>query len=190
MSQSTKLQVPLVAGFVLLLAVAAGSIWLYFAANRFNAEVSASLQIRATANRLLLLVQDAETGQRGFLLTHDPQYLEPYTKGAEAAPQAVADLQRNVAGSPIESRISERLNELVEAKLRELASTLAPARNGDFAAALAIVKNNTGNGFMQNIRDEVALLDFEEAGPATLRRDRPIGRTPSSPSSRRLPSAW
>ena len=162
MSQSYKLQAPLVAGFFLLLAIAASSVWLYFSANRLNEDVSRSSQVRSAGNLLLILTQDAETGQRGFLLTHNRDYLAPYNKGAAAVPLALTNLKNITARSPAETLIVARLRQLVGAKLAELSSTLVPATKGDFAGALAIVNNNTGNNFMNDIRTDVGKLDLEE----------------------------
>ena len=157
-----QLQVPLVVGFFLLLAIAGASTWLYIVELYLNNQVSSSLQVRSFANNLLVSVQDAETGQRGFILTHERSYLEPYSIGSVAAPEAAEDLQEAIAGNPEETKIVAHLKRLIDAKLAELAATLVPARNGNFSAALAIVENNTGNNFMQEIRNDVSQLNLKE----------------------------
>ena len=162
MSSSRWLQAPLAIGFVLLLAIAGSSVWLYVAADQLNRATAHSLEVRAAANQLLVMVQDAETGQRGFLLTRNSNYLEPYRTGADAAPRALASLRAAVARDAQQAAAGARLQELVDAKLRELASTLVPAERGDFTAALAIVNNNNGNTFMGEIRDAVRAIETAE----------------------------
>ena len=159
MSRSSRLQAPLVLGFILLLAVAASSVWLFFVSDQINRRTAHSLQVRSAANQLLLLTQDAETGQRGFLLTRNKAYLDPYRPSTEAASQGITKLRDLVKGDAQESAIGEHLQTLVEAKLRELASTLVPAEKGDFDAALSIVNNDSGNDLMRDIRVEVGRIN-------------------------------
>lgn len=157
-----QLQAPLAVGFLLLLAIAGASIWLYIVETYLNDEVSATLQVSSIANRLLVLVQDAETGQRGYILTHNKDYLEPYNIGSKAAPQAAQELEEAIGQNPEEKNIAAHLKGVVGAKLKELKSTLVPAANGDFGAALAVVNNNTGNNFMQDIRDDISQINLYE----------------------------
>ena len=157
-----KGQAPLIGGFVLLLAVAAGSVWLLVSAHRFNASVAHTLLVRSDAYRLLTLVQDAETGQRGFIITNDRSYLRPYQTGAAEAPRALEDLRALVAGSEIQRAAIERLDAAMKAKLTELASTVAMVTKGDQPAAIARVKQNVGNTFMETVRTEVQNIETEE----------------------------
>ena len=161
-------QAPLAGGFLLLLALAAGSIWLFVSGRHFSDTVSHTLTLRSKAYQLLSLIQDAETGQRGFLLTNDRNYLRPYVSGSAEAPKAAADLKVLAAGNPVQSASVDRVQQLMQGKLRELALTLAPAERGDFAAALAIVKNNTGNNIMTTIREEIDKIEAEEDRAQTV----------------------
>src|ERR1700744_5745290 len=54
-------------------------------------------QVLATANAIQDAVQDAERGQRGFLLTENPEYLTPYNEGVIRIPQLIAKLQAQTA---------------------------------------------------------------------------------------------
>jgi signal transduction histidine kinase len=53
-----------------------------------------SEQVLASANGLERLVVDLETGQRGFLITHDPAFLQPWTAARESVPKEAAELRR------------------------------------------------------------------------------------------------
>src|SRR5437016_40936 len=55
--------------------------------------VAHTFQVIDTARALDQSIQDAERGQRGFIITGDPQYLEPYTSGAAATPARLAELK-------------------------------------------------------------------------------------------------
>jgi CHASE3 domain sensor protein len=57
--------------------VAGSSVWLAERTRENAADVQDPQSIRSRTSRLLILLLDAESGQRGFLLTQDPRYLEP-----------------------------------------------------------------------------------------------------------------
>ena len=69
---------PLAIGFLLLLGVIAATAWFGAQRGLANAAVQRTLDIELRLSRVLSLMQDAETGQRGYLLTGDEGYLLPY----------------------------------------------------------------------------------------------------------------
>jgi PAS domain S-box-containing protein len=71
--------------------------------------VDHSDQVMAQSNRILKLILDAETGQRGYLLTGKKQFLEPYLKATSVIGIALADLKKLVANDPIQE---QRLNRI------------------------------------------------------------------------------
>lgn len=155
-------QTPLIGGFLLLLAVAAGSIFLVVASHRFAEGTAHTLEVRSTAYRLLAMIQDAETGQRGFLLTNNPDYLRPYDEGRIGAPKALDDLQHLVADNEAQSTAMTSLQSALPAKLQELALTVDLARKGQHAAALQHVNLNIGNNVMEGIRNAIETIEAEE----------------------------
>jgi PAS domain S-box-containing protein len=114
-----------------------------------------------SAETLLATLTDAETGQRGYLLTGDPSYLEPYNA---AHARAAADLAR-LDAAPLgnEPRLVrvERIRDLANAKLEELAATVALRRSGHPEGALAMVETNHGKQTMDRIRVETAYLQAD-----------------------------
>ena len=154
----------LAVGIAVLVIIVSTSLWLTTASERYFGEVTAARAVRSASADLLSRVQDAETGQRGYLLTRDESYLEPYTAAVANLPDNKARLERAVANlrevEPNVKRLSSRLDQ----KMAELASTLAPARNGDFGAALAVVGTGAGKQLMDEIRtDLAAILNKSEA---------------------------
>src|SRR5262245_30772390 len=71
-------------GFALLVAVVLGCAWLVNEQAESNADVRRVLALQNRFEKALAVLQDAETGQRGFLITRDESYLAPY-RGAQAA---------------------------------------------------------------------------------------------------------
>jgi PAS domain S-box-containing protein len=124
------------------------------------------------AQGLLSEVQDAETGQRGYMITRDPFYLDPYESARKAAPASIRELRAMVADSPAEARQVEELARLVEAKLGELARTIALERAGKTNEARAVVFTDRGNTAMENIRRSVHGLMEEEGRQLALRTQR------------------
>ena len=80
---------PMVGGFVLLLFAAATSVFL--SAERRDATfwVRHALEVEAQLNRVQATATDAETGQRGYLLTGRPSYLEPYEAARRELPAEI-----------------------------------------------------------------------------------------------------
>ena len=111
-----------------------------------------SREILETANRLLLGVLDAETGQRGFLLTGEQRYLKPYDRAIKAVPAELANLNRLLARRQGQSGSTPQLNRLVEQKLAELRETIDLRRAQSAAQALNVVLSDRGRRLMDEIR--------------------------------------
>lgn len=138
-----------------------------------------SREILETANRLLLGVLDAETGQRGFLLTGEQRYLKPYDRAIEAVPAELANLNRLLARRQGQSGSTPQLNRLVEQKLAELRETIDLRRAQSAAQALNVVLSDRGRRLMDEIRgicfeiqdhEFAALIDAQRDGAAAARR--------------------
>jgi CHASE3 domain sensor protein len=123
--------------------------------------VEHSHQVRLELADLLSDLKDAETGQRGFVITGDESYLEPYKAALAAIPTTLADFRKLTADSADQQRRLVALSTLIDAKLAELKQTIELRRNQGFDAALAVVKTNSGKTHMDQIRDIVAGADQE-----------------------------
>lgn len=115
------------------------------------------LVLDATAARLV----DAETGQRGYLLTGDQAYLEPYHEAIKNLGQVMNRAKQLVADDPVQMKHVQELEPLVEHKLDELQHTIDLRRNEGLAAANRIVEQGSGKELMDRIR--VVLSEMEEA---------------------------
>lgn len=97
------------------------------------------------------LLKDAETGQRGFLLTSRDSYLEPYLTATTALPQEVKALRDLTAGSPQEQLV-DQAEPLINSKLDELHRTIEARRTTGSEAALKIVLTDEGKKYMDDLR--------------------------------------
>src|ERR1700722_9182758 len=111
---------------------------------------------------LLSIVQDAETGQRGFVLTGDENYVRPYANAKVMLAGEIETVHALVADDPQQQRRLQTLEQLCTDKMAELAQTIALRRQSDPVGAMAIVRTNRGNALMERIRTVTVEMAGEE----------------------------
>lgn len=114
--------------------------------------VTHSYAVENELTQLLGSLQDAETGQRGYLITGTDSYLAPYTAALPEIEQHRAELSRLVADNPDQLAHLDALGPLITQKLSELQQTIDLRRTRDFASAQAIVMTDRGKNAMDAIR--------------------------------------
>ena len=127
-----------------------------------DAWVEHSNQVRIQLALLLSELKDAETGQRGFLLTGNDSYLEPYESAVRGIKGTLGEAVKLTADNPRQQHRLATMSPVIDQKLAELKQTIDLRRSQGFDAALKIVLNNTGKALMDQIRDLVAEADQEE----------------------------
>lgn len=127
-------------------------------AARDGAQAEADAQL--ALEDLNQLLTDAETGQRGYLLTLDPAYLEPYNRATRLLPDSLAAVKLRFMQNtdPAVAENLTPLTDLIRTKLDELGSTVRAAQAGDSPAALALVRTGQGKQAMDQIRRHLAAL--------------------------------
>jgi methyl-accepting chemotaxis protein len=118
--------------------------------------------VRADISDLLSQIKDAETGQRGYLLTGEESYLDPYKSALAGFKTSLAELKTLTSDNPSEQSRFARVTPLIESKFAELDNTISVRRNQGFDAALKIVVTNAGKMFMDQIRAILSEADQEE----------------------------
>ena len=142
-------------------------------------------EVLAQLEHVESLLKDAETGQRGFVLTGEEQYLEPYNSAVEGIGKAITSLTSLTDDNPVQQQSIRQLEQLSRYKLEELQSTIKLRREGRQAAALAIIRTDRGKRIMDEIRMVIArmcsrewqLLDGRNriAGETALHTSRTVG---------------
>ena len=112
---------------------------------------------------LLSAAQDAETGQRGYLLTGNDKYLEPYDAALAKVVSSVSAVSTLTRDNPAQQANLGQLEPHLQAKLAELKQTIELRRTQGEAAALAVVNTDRGKVEMDAIRAQLAVMDREEA---------------------------
>ena len=121
---------------------------------------------------LLSTLRDAESSQRGYLLTDHQGYLEPYEAARRRLPGDLAAVATSFVASTGSQVGLDRLNSLVAAKMAELAETVALRRGGHAAEATALVESDRGSLAMGAIRSQVASLAQVVSADAEARAKR------------------
>ncbi len=125
-------------------------------------QVERTHTVITSLENLLSLVKDAETGQRGFLITGDESYLQPYQAartGLEAEMNRMRDFSKS---STTQKDLLVQVEAQVAAKLTELEETIALRRDRGFEAARAVVVTDRGKKSMDDLRANLAAMAREE----------------------------
>lgn len=117
---------------------------------------------------LLSLMKDAETGQRGFMLTGEDTYLEPYNTAQRRVPQEIEKIATLTSDNLEQQERLPNIQSLTKAKFDELNETIALRRSKGFDAALALVETDRGRKVMDDLRLETTKMrDIERVLRAT-----------------------
>ena len=136
--------------------------------DRSNEQVDRSRGLIAELDRTLSLLKDAETGQRGYLLTGLEDYLRPYQAAEASLDAALVGLRSFASGEVQQARVAD-LAGLAAGKLAELKQTVRLRQQGNGDDALGIVRGGEGLGLMRRARDVAAEIRAEEDRALGLR---------------------
>src|ERR1700727_1866028 len=135
-----------------------------------QARVERIQQILIALNQTQSLIKDAETGQRGYLYSGDPQYLDPYHQAlAQLDPQL--RLLQQMFKNPAKQAEVAQLRTLTQAKLAELAETIRLYNSGDPDAARALVLSDRGRLIMVQIDNLIGTIQLEETSLESTRAE-------------------
>ena len=116
-------------------------------------------EARGALSNLLIHLEDAESGERGYLLTGDTTYLAPSTRMVAATGRDLDQLRRLAAPDTALAALLASLAPAVTAALSEIDETIALRRDGDAAAAITRLGGEAGDRLMDGIRSGVQTLD-------------------------------
>jgi signal transduction histidine kinase len=129
--------------------------------NAANGRVHDSQLRQQALSEFSALITDAESGQRGYLLTGESSYLQPYTE-AVAKVEAALDRVQEAYGSDESNSELHELRILTGKKLGELAETLALFKRRGTAPAVNVVRTDVGRLTMDKISKIVGTMRLEE----------------------------
>jgi len=124
--------------------------------------VAHTREVQNQLTELLASLQDAETGQRGYVITGMESYLAPYTDGSARAEDIRRHLAQLVEDNPRQQARVASLASLITEKLAELQQVIDVRKARDFAAAQSIVSTDRGKKIMDAIRGVLKDMNSEE----------------------------
>ncbi len=154
----------LMVGAAVLAAIVVSSVYLARSTQSYFADVVRLRDLRSSSADMMLLLRAAEAGQRGFLLSRDQEFLEPYLAATERVAASRSRFQKAYDGQTAVHFPVEQFNELLDAKLAEMKRTLDLAEADRFDEAITLVREATGREIMDSISSLLITLirDLDE----------------------------
>jgi len=113
-------------------------------------------------SNLLGLLTDAETGQRGFLITGDEAYLEPFADGVAGIPSVVKDLRRLTIDNPNQQKRIDEAEPVIADRLSVLRRIIEIRKTTSGEQAAKVMQQGEGKQLMDNLRRILAQMEREE----------------------------
>ena len=158
-----------VLAFVAVLLIGVFSFRLLEARSAAAERITKTLESIERMESLLSALKDAETGQRGYLLTGSETYLAPYSAARVEMPGLIRSL-RALLTDPDQLRRLEVVERLAVDKIEELGQTIEMSRSGQTDRALEVVRSDRGRAAMQKIRTDIAEMEREERAQLAARQ--------------------
>ena len=122
---------------------------------------------------------NAETGQRGYLITLDRRYLEPYRAGSDQVVPALERLRALVddVGSPRQIELLDQIDMLTRAKFDEMNTSVAQLQRGELLEARRAILTDEGQETMERLRrsiremERIELQELDEAATDTAQSE-------------------
>ena len=137
----------------------------YFNIQSINAEmklVAHTHEVITGLGDVLSLVKDAETSQRGYLLTGEERYLEPYNQSIPRLEKQFAYVENLIGDNPEQQSLYIQVRDTAREKLAELNETIELVRSGDTQEAQAVVLSDRGKETMDRLRGLIGTMRDNE----------------------------
>jgi PAS domain S-box-containing protein len=164
-----RLLLILTIGLFLTLGVVAYTCRAALGYDRLNDQVQRNHEVKEELSAVLRLVVDAETGQRGYLITDDPVYLEPYQEATSEIDAHLARLDSLMKTSTSQQQRMSELRRIEQEELAVLQQTIQLDKEGRDLEAGQIVMSGVGRQRMDELRHIVAEMGKEEDRLLALR---------------------
>jgi class 3 adenylate cyclase len=164
-----NLRVLTIGAAVFMVLLVAFSFWVSTKGKQADEAVAHTVGNERLISVIQSQLQDAEIGQRGYLLTGDLFYLEPYDRAIAALTDSLEKLGNGVSDNRRQDGNIAVLRSLATQKLSELRQTVERRRAGDEAAAVSVLRGGQGKVLMDGVRDVLQRMRTEEENLMTVR---------------------
>ncbi|HCE46047.1 MAG TPA: hypothetical protein DET40_21080 [Lentisphaeria bacterium] len=162
MIKNSRITVALFTGVLLLAALVAVSFWAFRQIKEAAGERKHTYEVIQQADALLSALKDAETGQRGYALTGDEAFMEPYLAVRDSVRGDLLKLRRSSLIGSAQKHL-DAVAPLIDAKLAEMSRVIELRRKNDMAAVKVAVAGGKGKQLMDSIRAEMdSFIQVEE----------------------------
>jgi len=162
MRLETKVNAFFALGLLIIICVGVRSVIGVQQTAEINRIVIHTHEVLEKLEQVLSLLKDAETGQRGFILTGEERYLEPFDKVEGTIWKETDSLLSLTKDNPDQQRSTKHLVLLSRDKLSELRETITHLKAGRKQAALQVIRSDRGKQIMDMIRAEVSRMESRE----------------------------
>ena len=142
----------LMAGFVVAALATMVIAFVNYRASEVRGDAVAAIERASQGMRQLSLVhsalKDMETGQRGYLLTGNLSYLQPYQLAHGVYERQLTALKESTDSQPAQRRLVTQIEDLARQKIRELEETVELRKAGNTEAAMELVRTDAGKNTM------------------------------------------
>lgn len=154
-------------GLSLLMLVVLASAVTELAATDVRAKLDNAINLERDLGQLLSTVQDAETGQRGYLLTKREEYLVPYRNARDTIASVVARVGLEVLTDPKQQQRVAHIRDLIADKFGELQRAIDLTNRRDTVAVAEAMLSDRGMELMEEIRSSISALRSIESTDVT-----------------------
>ncbi len=160
-----RFQIKLAIGFLLTLGIfSVLSVYTYRTSQQqieSSRWVTRTNEVLFSSQGLLTAVLDAETGSRGFVLTGDEKFLEPYLSATDSIKSRLAELHRLTADNPLQQAKIKILADAIDEKIK-WSEKIVTTRQTGFEEARNLVISSTGYHLMEEVRRRLSDFQAEE----------------------------
>ncbi len=135
-------------GFLALFGIVLTTIWLGHRSQVYFDEVFEARDVRTAAVELRDTVRNAESSQRGYLVTGNEIYLAPYDTARAQSLRQLDALTKRINGDSQSAPMLRRLTAVINEKVGEMDQAIALKREGKDTESLALFRTNRGKALM------------------------------------------
>ncbi|MDY6896598.1 MAG: CHASE3 domain-containing protein [Cyanobacteriota bacterium] len=155
-TQATKINQLVLGGFGIIIILTGITNFISKLANdslsEANGWVRHTEEVKGNLLSIKKILVDAETGQRGFIITNKEKYLEPYISANKEIEQVIAKTKEKISDNPQQVGKLTKVETLIDKKFDELAETISLKKAGKEKEVLALINSDIGQNFMDDMR--------------------------------------
>lgn len=154
-----------------LIIIAVLALWNTLLLLKAQAEARQTLKVLVHIDQLLIDILNAETGQRGFLVTNDQRFLDPYQDASEDIEESLEELATLIRDDAEHADRLGHISQHLKSKMLELAQTIELHQQGKSKDAIAKVTSGDGRRTMDDIRGHLTSMREAERSKLAKREN-------------------